>query len=434
MPTIEEMKRLILSAVDKRKEEWITLLSRVVQFNTDNPPSDTRGLVSFLSGYLNEKGLPAVTVMPAEPYSNLLTYLGHEKAKPHLTLNGHLDQFPADDPELWTHPPYSGAVEDGKIYGRGVSDMKGGTTASLVALVLLHELGVPLNGRLSFMGVSDEETGGRLGTQWILKHHPEYVGDACLNGEPYAPDVVGIGERGAFRIVLRIEGEPMHGSLSAGDNAIIKMGEALIALRPILKEETDVPPELKEVIEAEKKYTRSPQDVGRQWMLDHPSYNVGMIRGGTKINVVPRYCEAELDIRLPVGFKKERMEALIRKLLRDAGREDVQLIPFLDTHIPGIGGPPEPRIQNATWTPMHERLVQIVRNNATSLIGKKPIFFIGMGATDGRFFRMQGIPTVIYGPRPVNMGGIDEHIFVDEYLTVIKVHACSIVDYLGLKE
>lgn len=428
-----EIKRRIASEVDKRRDEYVGLLSKVVQFNTDNPPSDTRDLVTFLSRYLEGKGLPALQLMPLPPFCNLVTYIGGEGNKPHLTLNGHLDQFPADDPKLWTYPPYAGVVKEGKIYGRGVSDMKGGTTASLIALVLLHELEVPLQGRLTYMAVSDEETGGRYGTQWIMKHHPEFIGDACLNGEPYAPDVVGIGERGAFRIILRTEGNPMHGSLSAGDDAIVRMAQALLALRPLLKERTEVPHELEEVIEKEKKYTRSPQDIGRQWMLEYPSYNVGVIRGGTKINVAPRYCEAEIDIRLPVGFKKERMKILVGKLLSEAGCGDLHISPPLfeeperEIIAPDIG------MEDATWTSIEERLVQIVKKNAADVIQKDPIYFIGMGATDGRFFRRQGIPTVIYGPRPVNMGGIDEHIFVEDFLTVIKVHASSIVDYLGLR-
>ena len=136
MSNADKAKSLIISEVDKRRDEWVHLLSRVVQFNTDNPPSDTRSLVSFLADYLKQKGLPAITYMTVEPFSNLVTYIGKEGATPHLTLNGHLDQFPADDPKLWTDGPYSGVVKDGKIYGRGVSDMKGGTTASLIALVL----------------------------------------------------------------------------------------------------------------------------------------------------------------------------------------------------------------------------------------------------------------------------------------------------------
>lgn len=426
------MKRRIVEEVDRRRDEFVALLSRVVQFDTDNPPSDTRALAAFMADWLGARGIAAEVIMPYEPYANVVAALGPVGATPHLTLNGHLDQFPADDPALWRDGPYSGVVRDGRIYGRGVSDMKGGTTASLVAFALVKELEIPLRGRLSFTGVSDEETGGEYGTRWILAHHKEYVGQACLNGEPYAPDVVGIGERGTYRVILRTEGEPMHGSLSSGDNCIMRMAEALLALRPLVREESDVPRELEAIVERQKSYTRSPQDAGKGYLLDHPSYNVGVIRGGTKLNVVPRVCEAEVDIRLPVGFTVARMDTLVRRLLREAGRSDVTVTPARETTGRAPGRPSAERTGEPTWTSPDERLVRIVRANAAALIGKEPLYYLGLGATDGRLFRAHGVPTVIYGPRPFNMGGIDEHIAVDDFLTVIKVHALTIVDYLGL--
>ncbi|MBW2058434.1 MAG: ArgE/DapE family deacylase [Deltaproteobacteria bacterium] len=417
---VDDYKRMILEEVESKPETFLEILSRSVQCNTDNPPGDTRSLAGYLGELLDEEGLPVAIYDPVEGNPNIVTFAGEESGHPHLVLNGHLDQFPADDPAVWTVPPYSGLIREGRVYGRGVSDMKGGMIASLSALLLIHRLEVPIRGRLTFMGVSDEETGGKWGTHWLLENRPELRGDACLNGEPYAPDVVGVGERGAYRVVMRAEGEPMHGSLSAGDNAIMKMAQALLSLRPILQEKARIPEDMVEVIEKEKNYTRSPQDVGRQWMLDHPSYNVGVIRGGTKINVVPRYCEAEVDIRLPLGMSPEHIEQRVKALLNEAECRDVKISEIISFRKP-------------SYTRLDEPLVKIVKENAARVTGKEPIYFIGMGGTDGRFFRRRGIPTVIYGPRPFNMGGIDEHILVDEFLTVIKVHAFSIIDYLGLR-
>lgn len=422
MPTNRDgYKSEVRKAVDRRKDEFLDILSKAVQFNTDNPPGDTRPLADYLHAFLQDRGIRSRIYDPVKENPNVVAYIGDASGRPHLVLNGHIDQFPADDPALWSDDPYSGRIREGKIFGRGVSDMKGGTIASMLAMVLMHELGVPLNGRLSFMGVSDEETGGKWGTGWLLDNVPELLGDAVLNGEPYAPDVIGVGERGSYRFVLRVDGEPMHGALSAGDNAICKLAEALLALRPIVKEEAKTPPEMKAVIEKEKLYTRSPQDTGRQWMLDHPSYNVGVIRGGTKINVVPRYGEAEVDIRIPWGMTPEFIEKKVQALLQDAGCKEAKITEIVTSNTP-------------TYTPLDDRLVGIVRQNAMEEIGREPIYFCGMGGTDCRFFRWRGIPSVVYGPRPVNMGGIDEHISVDEYLTVIKVHACAIIDFLGLKD
>jgi succinyl-diaminopimelate desuccinylase len=418
--SIDEWKSKVLEEIDRRGDEFVGILAKAVQCNTDNPPGDTRELAWFLHEFVQSKGVRSAVYDPVAENPNVVAFVGEEAGRPHLVLNGHLDQFPADDPRIWTIPPYSGEVREGKIYGRGVSDMKGGTIASLLALLLIHDLKIPIQGRLSFMGVSDEETGGRWGTEWLLENRPELRGDACLNGEPYAPDVVGIGERGAYRFVLRVDGEPMHGSLSAGDNAICKLAEALLALRPIVQMKAETPPEMVGIIEREKSYVRSPQDVGRQWMLDHPSYNVGVIRGGTKVNVVPRYGEAELDIRLPWGMSPDHVQEKVKELLKQGGCHDARITEIISFSPP-------------SYTGVSERIVQVVKENATGQIGREPIYFCGMGGTDCRFFRRRGIPSVVYGPRPVNMGGIDEHIFVSEFLTVIKVQACSIIDYLGLR-
>jgi len=419
--TTAAYKAKIREEVDRRKDAFLEALSRAVQCNTDNPPGDTRNLALYLTEFLGQKGIDTKIYDPVEENPNVIAFIGEASGRPHLVLNGHLDQFPADDPALWSVGPYSGEIIDGKIYGRGVSDMKGGTIASMLAFVLMHELKVPLNGRLSFMGVSDEETGGKWGTGWLLENVPELLGDAVLNGEPYAPDVIGIGERGAYRFVLRVDGEPMHGAFGAGDNAICKLAEALLALRPITNEKAQTPPEMADVIEKEKRYTRSPQDAGRQWILDHPSYNVGVIRGGTKINVVPRYSEAEVDIRIPWGMTPEFVEEKVKKLLKEAGCKEAKISEKISWNAP-------------TYTSLDDRLVRVVRHNAIEEIGKEPIYFCGTGGTDCRFFRWRGIPAVVYGPRPVNMAGIDEHIFIEDYLSVIKVQACSIIDFLGLKD
>ena len=107
-------------------------------------------------------------------------------------LNGHIDVFPASDAARWKHgDAWSGTIDDGMLYGRGVADMKCGTTASLITYALLHKHRDRLKGRLTLTCVSDEETGGRWGAGYLFAHHPEYVrGDCCLNGEPSSAHTV----------------------------------------------------------------------------------------------------------------------------------------------------------------------------------------------------------------------------------------------------
>ena len=115
---------------------------------------------------------------------------------PHLVLNGHLDVFPAGDPARWSRPPLSGEVDGGRVHGRGTVDMKCGTTASIWAYRYLSALAGDLRGRLTLTLVSDEETGGRWGSGYLVERHPDLVlGDCLLNAEPSSPHTVRFGEK-----------------------------------------------------------------------------------------------------------------------------------------------------------------------------------------------------------------------------------------------
>jgi len=111
-------------------------------------------------------------------------------------INGHLDTFPAGDRAGWSVDPFSGEMRDGKIYGRGASDMKAGLAAAILTGLLLREARADLAGELVLALVGDEETGSRWGTQHLLAHVPEARGDAMLSGDAGAPAVLRFGEKG----------------------------------------------------------------------------------------------------------------------------------------------------------------------------------------------------------------------------------------------
>jgi succinyl-diaminopimelate desuccinylase len=117
----------------------------------------------------------------------------------HLVLNGHIDVFPSGDPARWTHDPLSGAIVDGRVHGLGTVDMKCGTTASIFTYAYLSGLADELRGALTLTLVSDEETGGRWGSGYLVEHHAdEVLGDCVLNGEPSSPHTIRFGEKAMF--------------------------------------------------------------------------------------------------------------------------------------------------------------------------------------------------------------------------------------------
>jgi acetylornithine deacetylase/succinyl-diaminopimelate desuccinylase-like protein len=134
--------------------------------------------------------------------------------------------------------------------------------------------------------------------------------------------------------------------------------------------------------------------------------------------MVPRKVEAEVDIRVPFGISPQEVLAWARRTLDEAGLEDGKLELALYN-------------SSASYTDPKHPLGLIMKQNAELFYGVKPTYTMTTGATDGRFFRQLGIPTVIYGPRPHNSPSIDEFITIRDFLAVLKVHVCSAIDYIA---
>src|SRR5215467_1181568 len=193
----EEMSRerdRILRWIDEDRENLIGFLSRFVRVPSPNPPGDTRAAAAFLHDALAAQGVP-VSYRTAKPeWPNVVGTFDAHGTGPHLVLNGHIDVFPPGPAQAWSRDPWSGAVADGKVHGRGVVDMKCGTAASVWTYIYLHRLREELAGRLTLTCVSDEETGGTWGAKWLIDTFPdEFRGDCVLNAEPSTPGMVRFG-------------------------------------------------------------------------------------------------------------------------------------------------------------------------------------------------------------------------------------------------
>ena len=416
---LAKIRAELLGQIERRTDEFIALLSEVVRRPTENPPGDTRQLAEFVASWLEGQGVASQFAEPQPTMKSLLSTFNEDRAASlHWMFNGHMDVFPADDPSLWAIPPFEGRVADGKIHGRGVADMKAGTTSSIIAYSLLHQFRDDLPARVSLMAVADEETGGIWGTSWILKNKDGWLPDACMIGEPCAPDAVRVGEKGISWLKVTCRGRSYHGSLGMGDNCILRLAEVLLLLREVTELQADIPADIEPVIENAKQFALNQDQVGRSRLYEHPSCNPGRIEGGIKCNIAPRVAVAEVDIRVPFGITPQDIYDWARQRLDDAGFNDAE-----------IELPPYRSEPNYT-SPQHP-LAQTIARNAAEFYGVQPTFTITTGATDGRYFRQRGVPTVIYGPRPQGVGGLDEYVEVKDFLAVLKVHTCTAIDYIA---
>lgn len=413
--TNDRMKERILNKLDAEKDEIINLCSQLVKIPSENPPGMTTEIAAYLKDFLIDRGIRVRVYEPKRDMSNLIATFGAGE-RPNLVMNAHMDEFPAGEIP-WN--AFGGEIRGGKIIGRGSSDMKGGLTASLVAFTALHEICGDIPGKLTLTLVSDEETGGRWGTGWLLKNVPEVVGDACLIGEATGTGVVATGEKGVSWFEITSSGTSGHGAHGTGENAIEKMVEAIpimLKMREMRGHLDRFGEEFVELLKHEAEVMRDEYGEKANRVLEYVTVNLGTIMGGTKINIVPSFCELQLDIRLPFGLSPEDLRRNLETELERAGLDGMtcDLI----------------RGNEGTYTSRREKIVEIALDNVKRVTGQDPVLYpIRLGATDAHMFRTEGVPTVIYGPKAYNMAAVDEHITVKDLITVTKVHASLAFDF-----
>jgi succinyl-diaminopimelate desuccinylase len=149
-------RELLLSWIEAERPHLIDFLQSFVRAKSPNPPGDTREAARVITDYLARHELPHRVVAPQETMPNVVGSFEGGSTGRHLVLNGHIDCFPVGEGKGWTQDPWGGAIVEGKLYGRGVADMKTGTTASIMTYRLLHRIKDRLKGRLTLTCVSDE--------------------------------------------------------------------------------------------------------------------------------------------------------------------------------------------------------------------------------------------------------------------------------------
>jgi succinyl-diaminopimelate desuccinylase len=236
--------------VDAARERLIANTQRLVAVASPNPPSDTHDVAEIAEALLLE--IPGIEVERIEPAPRVVSLVGRIRgARPgrRLIFNGHLDTFPIREDLAWTVPPLGGALKDGRLYGRGVCDMKGGIACSLLAAMLLAEHRGAWAGEIVLTLAGDEENMGSLGTGYMLEHVPHALGDANICGDVGSPRIVRFGEKGLMWVEVEATGSPAHGAhVHRGINAIDRLREALDRLKELEAIPFQVPAAVTEAI------------------------------------------------------------------------------------------------------------------------------------------------------------------------------------------
>nr|WP_320160634.1 ArgE/DapE family deacylase [uncultured Methanoregula sp.] len=378
------------------------ICSDLIAIKSENPPGETAEVIEYIRAFLDGIGIrPEIFEAPGGN-CNLVV----EDPSSRLLLCGHVDVVPARD-EGWTHPPFSGHIQDGVVWGRGATDMKGGCAAILSACETIVNQGCSLPASLAF--VCDEETGGEMGIRYLLSRNALHPCD-CVIAEPTPTHHPTIGQKGLCRLEMSFTGIPAHGSLypAVGVSAIVEAMALIAYVKELSAATYPVDEHLIDIIEASSGVlSREFHIDGIRDVLRRLTFNPGVIRGGEKSNVVAQHCYLEMECRVPWGCS---IPDLLAGIQEHAPRGTIV---SQETHEPSFTDPSCP-------------LVSIACNEIAQVYGGSVFPIVQWAASDARHLRRQGFRVIEYGP-----GEISTLHAVNERVTIEALEKASLI-YQGI--
>ena len=374
-----------------------TLAQRLVSFASENPPGNEAEVSSYAADWLSDQGFEVTQVASPQGRPNLVASLKQGRGARRLIFNAHLDVVPAGDPAGWRSPPYSAQIRDGRLYGRGAADTKGGAAAMLYGAWLIKKAGLDLgDAELILHLVSDEESGGSQGTG-----HLAAMGYAKADGavvvEPTGLKVV-TAEKGTLWFRITIKGVAAHAAAPhLGVNAIEKM--ALLM------------PRLKKLV----------GDIHHP-LLGGPTLNLAVIRGGNKINTVPDVCTLELDRRCLPNEGADIIEQDLEAILADFSKDE------------GVAVEKE-RLMYAEPCEVSagESIVRTALRSLECVLGSRADIMGISGFTDARIYAGRaGTPAILIGPGELGQAHTtNEFVAIDQLRQASLLFAMITADFFG---
>ena len=415
----EIFKQQLVESLEKNTKMMIDTTARLVQIPSESPESDTRALVEELKTILETIDVVEVTChTKEEPIVNLVARLKSNTPGKRLILNGHLDTYPVGDESQWTQHPFSGHEENGRLYGRGASDMKGGIASYILTFMIMSEFRDNWSGELVVTLAGDEESMGVKGTKFLLDTVTHASGDAMISGDVGTAKVLRFGEKGLMWVELIAVGKTSHGAhVHKGENAIDRLIEGITRLNTELEAiEVNAPKSVSEAIEKSSAVSEGFSGHGETEVLQKVTVNFGVIEGGISPNLIPAKASAQGDIRLPVGIELKDVEEKIREI--------IDSIEGLSYHVF--------RQYEANWSDTNHEIFSLTAANVKHVTGVDPVLTMRVGASDSRHYRLsKNIPSVNCGLNAYNLGGPDEYIEIEELVDLAKIHVLTAFDYLS---
>ncbi len=417
----------VLGRLDGAADEVAALTQQLIRVPTVNPPGDAyRPCVELLGRRLAARGFEVRTVRAVgtpgdddrHPRVNLVARRDGDGPGACVHFNGHIDVVPAG--RGWTVEPFAGTIADGRVYGRGACDMKGGLAAAIVALEAVLAAGVRFGGALEVSATVDEESGGYGGVGWLAREGwftPPRV-DHVIIPEPLDVDRVCIGHRGVWWAEIETLGRTAHGSMPfLGDCAVRHMAAVLARI------ERDLMPRLA------TRQTRMPvvPEGARCSTLNFNALHGGLPedRTGLPAPMVPDSCRLVVDRRYLI---EESPEAVRGEL--------VALLDGLAAERPGFRYRLSDVLAFApTMTDPAAPVVRAVGDGIARVLGRPATEVVSPGTYDQKHIVRVGTlkDCIAYGPGRLELAHQpDEWVAIDDMVAAAKVMALATLTLLGV--
>jgi len=371
------------------RELLIQLTQDLVRYPSVNPPGNERPVAEFLAGFMEDLGIEANVQHLTENRANVIGRIRGE-SQGHVVFTGHLDVVPPGGQE-WQHPPFDAELIDGRIYGRGSCDMKGGVAAMVIAAAGLVRAGFRPKADVVIACTAGEEA-GMMGALAMVEARILEGSRYLVVAEPSDLNVY-IGEKGVLWLRIRALGRTAHGSMPwLGVNTVSYMARLI--------------PELEAY----------PFPWQESALLGGPSSSVNVIQGGNKVNVVPDLCELEVDMRTVPGQDHQEMVRMVRSVAeRVAGEYNAEL--RIEVGIDNDKPPIE--------TDRSEALVEATVNSVTAVRRSAPEVGGVTFGTDAAYLSPGfNIPMVICGPGSPSLAHQpNEYVEVDQLVQATQIYA-----------
>ena len=414
--------------IEDKKESMIELTQDLIKIPTLNPPGENyREICEYLDTRLSRAGFATELIRAKDapgdsnqyPRWNIVARREGQKDGECVHFNSHTDVVEVGSG--WTFDPFGGQLYDGKIYGRGACDMKGGLAASIIAVEAFLEIFPTFNGAIEISGTADEETGGYGGVAYLAEKgffSPTRVQHVIIP-EPLNKDRICLGHRGGWWAEIETFGEIAHGAMPfAGDCAVRHMGEVLNEFEKTLY------PALKQRI------TKMPviPEGAKNSTMNINSIHGGQVEPDTETNALPSHCVPDscriiIDRRFLIEEDVEEVKAEVKSILENIKSRRPKFeyeVKELNRVIPSM-------------TDKNAPIVKSIAASVEKVIGKKAEYVASPGSYDQKHIDRIGTlkNCIAYGPGILDLAHKpDEFVDVEDMIDSAKVMGNSLIDIL----